>query len=550
MRRMNFRSHTASPVLSSETLLLLVVLLLLGLANGPFWSNLLATRDWHTLASWRLAISSFVVLASWQYFLVALIAIGPLLRPLVSVLVLLSLISSYYMHHYGVVIDPSMLRNILQTDWHEAHELLHPGLFVQLAVALVPLIFVWRIPLQTRPWRTAVLARSLTLLCAALLGSGGLWLSYQDLGAMLREHKAMRYQLVPGNVVWSLGRVLVSEVQAQSMLSPIPLDPVTPRQRSESTSKPRLLVMVVGETVRAANFGLDGYERMTTPKLARLGAEIVNFSAVSACGTATAVSLPCMFSRYGRADYDESAIRAQESLLQLAARAGIAVTWLDNQSGCKGVCQGLESIDLAGVQRPAHCQNEECHDEVLLEGLQQSLAAHATDQDRLIVLHQLGNHGPAYYQRYPASFEKYTPACHNNDLGRCSRAEIINAYDNAIGYTDHLLAQTIQALRAWQSHYDVALLYVSDHGESLGEHGLYLHGLPYAIAPREQLQVPLLWWLPEDTATALAIRRSCLHNQADQPASHDLIYSSVLGYMALSTPSYHKARDVFADCRE
>lgn len=544
MQRLSLFKPRSKRGISSETLLLLVMLLLVGLANAPFWSNLLAARDWHEAASWRLMASSFVALTAWQYALVAIIAVGPLLRPLLGGLILLSLFCSYYMLHYGIVIDPSMLRNVLQTDWHEAHELLHPGLLGWLALGLLPLLFVWRVPLQTRPWRLAFLARSLSLLGAILLGVCATWLSYQDLSALLREHKTMRYQLVPGNVLWSLSRVVIKEAQAQN--TPPRLDPVTARAMTPA-HKPRLLVMVVGETVRAANFGLNGYERMTTPELAGLATEIVNFTHASACGTSTAVSVPCMFSRYGRDDYDEMAIRHQESLLQLAARAGVAVTWLDNQSGCKGVCAGLEFVDLAGTQRPAHCNP--CHDEVLLEALQHSLAANTTDQDRLIVLHQLGNHGPAYYQRYPASFEKYTPACQDNDLGRCSRTEIINAYDNAVSYTDHLLAQAMRMLGAWQTRYDGALLYVSDHGESLGEHGLYLHGLPYAIAPREQLQVPLLWWLPEDTAAALNILRACLQDKARQPVSHDIIYSSVLGYLGLNTASYRVARDIFADCR-
>ena len=532
--------------LASETLVLVVMLLLVGLANTPFWSALLSARDWHEAASWRLIASSFVALTAWQYALIAAIAIGPLLRPLLSLLILLSLVSSYYMHHYGIVIDPSMLRNVLQTDWHEAHELLHPGLLVWLACGLLPLLFVWRVPLQSRPWRVACLARSLSLLAAILLGSGATWLSYQDLSALLREHKAMRYQLVPGNVLWSLTRVMINEAQAQN--TPSSLDPVTARVMT-TAHKPRLLVMVVGETVRSANFGLNGYARMTTPELAGLATEIVNFTHASACGTSTAVSVPCMFSRYGRADYDEMAIRQQESLLQLAARAGIAVTWLDNQSGCKGVCKGLEFVDLAGAQRPAHCAQTPCHDEVLLTALQQSLAAASAKSDRLIVLHQLGNHGPAYYQRYPENFEKFTPACHDNDLGRCSRAAIINAYDNAIGYTDHLLAQTIDTLQGWRTRYDVALLYVSDHGESLGEHGLFLHGVPYAIAPREQIEVPLLWWLPNTTTDALGLDRPCLKERARQTVSHDLIYSSVLGLMGVATPSYRQERDVFAGCR-
>jgi lipid A ethanolaminephosphotransferase len=325
-----------------------------------------------------------------------------------------------------------------------------------------------------------------------------------------------------------------------------PRDPPEPAVRAVTAAhKPTLLVLVVGETARAANFSLNGYPRQTNPELARLA--VVNFPHTAACGTSTEVSLPCMFSPFGRADYDEDRIRRHESLLHLLARAGLHVVWLDNQSGCKGVCEGLELRDLSRARLPGVCDAERCLDEILLHGLR-DVVAQATG-DTVVVLHQLGNHGPAYFRRYPAAFRRFEPACERRELADCTREQIVNAYDNALLYTDHLLARTIGYLDGLRDRYDVALLYVSDHGESLGEHGLYLHGMPYAIAPREQLEVPMLWWFASDSARSLDVDLACLRRRAAEPASHDHVFHSVLGLLAVTTPRYRPQLDVFSGCR-
>ncbi|SMB22650.1 Putative membrane-associated, metal-dependent hydrolase (modular protein) [Sterolibacterium denitrificans] len=532
----------------TETLILLTVLLILLFANAPFWQGLLAGRDWQEWATWRFAIASFVALAALHYLVIGLLATRLLLRPLLAVLLIVAMLAGYHIRRYGVVIDPAMLRNVLQTDWREARELLNPDLLLFMALALVPLFYLWRVRLVVRPPRQAVLVRGASLLLALLAGSAALLVSFQDFGSAMRSHKALRYQLTPGNVVWSLARLAVGTVHAQSVA---PLAPVRRQPRPAGMPrKPMLLVMVVGETLRAANFGLNGYARMTTPELA--GLPVINFPHVTACGTSTAVSLPCMFSAFGRADYDESKIRSHESLLQLLARAGYRVGWLDNQSGCKGVCDGLEFVDLGQRRDAGLCAGEHCLDEILLTGLREQLQADAEGRpivDRVVVLHPLGNHGPAYHRRYPAAFARYRPACNDDDLGKCTRQEIVNAYDNAVLYTDHLLARLIAFLQTQAAERDVALLYVSDHGESLGEYGLFLHGVPQAIAPREQLEVPMLWWLPAATARRLQLDTACLRARSAGRYSHDNLYSSLLGLLEVQTPGYRRERDMLADCR-
>jgi lipid A ethanolaminephosphotransferase len=306
--------------------------------------------------------------------------------------------------------------------------------------------------------------------------------------------------------------------------------------------------MVVGETARAANWGLSGYARQTTPQLAQL--PIINFSDVTACGTSTEVSLPCMFAPVGRRQYDEARIRGSESLLHVAARAGVAVHWRDNQSGCKGVCDGLPHDVLGPALAPGLCQDGRCLDEGLLRGLDERLRGlHGSRGTQLLVLHMLGNHGPSYFRRYPPAFERFTPVCRNDDLGGCTRDEIVNAYDNALLYTDHVLATLIGTLASHAGDVDSALLFVSDHGESLGEKNLFLHGVPYVIAPKEQTQVPMVFWQSAGFARSEGLNGDCLRARARQPVQHDHLFHTLLALLDVKTSLYTPELDFTSGCR-
>jgi lipid A ethanolaminephosphotransferase len=311
--------------------------------------------------------------------------------------------------------------------------------------------------------------------------------------------------------------------------------------------KPRVLVLVLGETARAANFSLLGYPRNTNPQLA--GLDVVAFGGVSSCGTATEVSVPCMFSPYGRADYDERRIRQSEGLLDVLVHAGYAVKWRDNQSGCKGVCRGagVDYRKLDATFAPELCDADECFDEILVKSLDEELAT--VRGNTVVVLHMMGNHGPAYYRRYPQAFRQFRPDCQTATLRDCDRAEVVNAYDNAILYTDHVLAEMVESLREHSADVDGALLYVSDHGESLGESGLYLHGIPYAIAPDLQTHVPMIAWVSDGFATTAGLARNCMRQAADLPASHDNLFDTVLGLMTVETVAYRPDRDLLHACR-
>ena len=168
----------------------------------------------------------------------------------------------------------------------------------------------------------------------------------------------------------------------------------------------------------------------------------------------------------------------------------------------------------------------------------------------VVVLHMMGSHGPAYYKRYPAEFERFQPACKESQFSRCERSQIVNGYDNTIVYTDYVLSQVIELLRLNDSRgLPSAMLYVSDHGELLGENNIYLHGLPYAFAPDVQKHVPMLLWVSPRMQADFQIDTACLERRRQEPVSHDNFFHSVLGLLDVETKEYARSLDIFASCR-
>ena len=522
-----------------EQVLLAAVAFWILAANRPFLRAALSGRDALDLATWGFVLALAVMLGALHFLLLAAVANRWTLKPLLVLLTVATALATYYMQRLGVYLDPSMIRNLLHTNTHEAVELVSWTLLPHLALyAGLPLALLARVRVIRRPWRRAAIIRAAALLLAAVAGGGALLAEFQPVASLMRNHRELRYLATPANYLWSLGAVAAAETRrAAAPRRPIGLDaapgPSWPRQ-----TRPVLVVMVVGETARAANWGLNGYARATTPQLSRL--PIVSFADVLSCGTNTEVSLPCMFAPVGRRDYDEARIRGSESLLHVAARAGVAVHWRDNQSGCKGVCDGLPGDSVESLRVPGLCGDGHCLDEGLLYGLDERLASARGTQ--LLVLHQLGNHGPAYFRRYPPAFAR-------DDLRRCTRAEIVNAYDNALLYTDDLLARLIATLQSRSDTLDTALIYVSDHGESLGENGLYLHGVPRAIAPDVQTHVPMLMWMSDGFARLRGIDTGCLSRRATQPASHDHLFHTLLGLLDVRTALHEPAFDLADGCR-
>jgi lipid A ethanolaminephosphotransferase len=540
---------TASPPrrrisISLETLLALCAVYFVVVLNGPFWRALLAGRAFSAATVFFVSAVGIALIAL-TFVLLNLLVWRPFARVLLTFLFLGSAAAVYFMANFGVVLDDDMLRNLFHTDYREAKEFAGVKLLSTLiGYSIVPVAFVWWVRFRKQAWSRTAIVRLSGIAGGLLLAVLSLLLVYQDFASVMRNKHEMRYLLVPGNFLTSSVRALSADTRtAARPKEPIALDAKAP---AVHRSRPLLFMLVVGETVRADHFGLNGYERQTTPELAQL--DVVNFSDVASCGTSTEVSLPCMFSRWGRANYNERRIRSEQSVLNVLARVGVNVLWRDNQAGCKGVCvgDGIRFDSFLGASIPGLCQDGRCYDDVLLHDLRERLAANAGAS--LVVLHQLGNHGPAYFSRYPPEFRRFTPTCDTAELRECSREAIVNTYDNAILYTDHVLAQAIDLLQGLSDRFDTALLYVSDHGESLGDHGLYLHGMPYAIAPHEQTHVPMIIWMSPQFADSLGVSASCMRERAQQPASHDNLFHTLLGVFGVQTSEYDAGKDLFAGC--
>jgi lipid A ethanolaminephosphotransferase len=535
------------PMLRVETVVLLVAIWLVATANGPWWSAASAGRAWNDPASWLFFGACFVAIVALHFALVAPFAARWSARPLLSLIVVTSAAAAHYMRDYAVIIDPGMVQNVLNTDGPEVAELLSWSLASSVVLwSILPLALIWLARIERRPWIRTIGFRVGSVAAALLVALGSILLVSRDVTSLMRNQRELRYLITPANYLYGFATSELNKArEAETPKSPVGAD--AHMRPVAATAKPRLFVLVVGETARAANFSLLGYARQTTPALAALGA--IGFPNVTSCGTSTEVSVPCMFSPFGRADYDEKKIRGSEGLLDVLVRARFDVRWIDNQSGCKGVCKGagIRYMKLDETVAPDLCADKECHDEILVRALGAQIAG--IRSDTVIVLHMMGNHGPAYFHRYPAAFRHFTPDCATAELRKCSREEIVNAYDNAVLYTDHVLAGVVETLQTHSGGLDAAMLYVSDHGESLGENGLYLHGLPYSIAPETQKHVPMVAWISPAFAADRGVNVRCLRGKSTAALSHDNLFHSVLGLLDVETSAYRPARDVFEDCR-
>lgn len=485
-----------------------------------------------------------IAITALQFAVLALLLTRRTVRPVLAIIFIATAFATFYMDRYSVFINTEMLQNVLQTDWLEARELLTPALGLHLLLyAGLPLLILSRIQIRPRPMSRALGMRLLAVTGALALAALVIFPQFRAVSSLVRNHREVRYLITPTNYLSAGFRLARSAIETP--IGPREVIAADARRASGPATgqRPKLLVVAIGETVRSANFGLSGYARDTTPELRAL--DPVVWPRVKACGTSTAVSVPCMFAPVGRRDYDEARIQRQQSLLHVLDRVGLKVLWLDNQSGCKGVCDGLPAERIAGDVDAALCDGKRCLDGVLLPRL---ATAAAEAGDLVVFLHLLGNHGPAYFRRYPDAFRRFTPTCDSEELSACSDAEIVNAYDNAILYTDHVLAAMVGYLQGLQDR-DTALIYVSDHGESLGENGIYLHGLPYGIAPAVQREVPMLMWLSEGMLESTGVDERCLRAGTSAEVSHDHLFHSVLGLLDVTTSVREPSLDLFAECR-
>lgn len=524
---------------SPLTIALGTSLWILAFDNLSFWKTFLSAQP----GKW-----SDQVIAAAGLALVLVFALSSVFRPLagaragrvlMAVIVLLSGAVAHYMDAWGIVIDRNMIRNISETDVREVSELFAWSALSDITLrGGLPALLLLLVPIH-RLTRTRMAMETLALLGATAVATAALlFLQYGTLATTFRNHRELRLQLVPSNyvkAVHSYFKGVGTSSAAPQIVAADAVRSLTP------SSRPRVLVLMVGETARAANFSLGGYARSTNSHLSK--SEITYFSSVTSCGTDTATSLPCMFSNIGARDFNLAKAKASENVLDVLVRAGVQVTWLENNSGCKGVCARVPTLPMPKQGPAAICGESGCQDEVLIDALAASLAR--VNGDSLLVMHLMGSHGPSYFKRYPAP-GPFQPTCDTNRIQTCEREALINTYDNTIDYTSKVIAQAIDVAQSYQNGMDISLIYISDHGESLGERNIYLHGLPPSFAPREQLDIPMIGWLSPPASVALKVSASCLSSLGKRPLSHDNLFHTLLGYHGISTATYRAELDLFA----
>ncbi|NTX68186.1 phosphoethanolamine transferase EptA [Lelliottia amnigena] len=515
-------------------------------------NTMFISRSWTIIAPAHfhdLLFAASVPLVLFCGWVIVFSVIGlPFIRkPLLILLAVGCAGATYFMHTYGAVIDKNMMVNVFETNSQEATALVTPQMLLWIAgIGLIPSIALLFIRVRSGKWWYTLLMRLAAFLGALMVIILVASVFYKDYASLFRNNKSIVKMVTPANYVsammkysqerWFAGDQTLVRIGQDAHKGPAIL----------AQKKKTVLILVVGEASRAANYSLNGYERDTNPQLKQQN--VINFPHASSCGTETAVSVPCMFSGMPRKKYDADLAHHQEGLLDVLAHAGVNVLWRENDGGCKGACNRVPHTDMTQWKLDQFCKDKSCIDDVNFYRLDNVLDG--LKQDTVLVIHLMGSHGPAYYQRYPQAYRRFTPTCDTNQIQDCDHQALINTYDNTILYTDSVLGKTIDTLKARQATMNTALIYLSDHGESLGENGVYLHGTPYLLAPEQQTHIPFMFWLSPDYVKNFRVNETCLREQAaKQSVSQDNLFSTVLGMMNIKSSVYQPQMDILTPCR-
>ncbi len=533
--------------LSQTKLTLLISLVFVLFYNFTFFKNITAVYAVNSQNIFFLS-SIFIILflATNLVFNILLLIVNSLpklfgkkgiYKRFFGVVFFLAMAGAYVMDSYRVVIDETMFLNIFKTDAKESLDLITPKLFIYFFLMyLLPVFLIYKVKMEEMVLKRELFSR-LKSITASIVVIFVLILSFSKFYAsFFREQKPLRYYANPTYWMYSLGKFSGSFVKnPHRALEALGRNSVIPPQDIDR----ELIILVVGETARRDKFSLNGNPHETNPLLKK--EKVVSFTNVTSCGTSTAISVPCMFSNFGRKKFDVDNANSTENLLDVLLHTKeVNVLWRDNNSDSKGVATRAKFEDYKSSPTNTIC-DVECRDEGMLVGLQEHIDK-ASEKDIVIVLHQMGNHGPAYYKRYPKKFEVFKPVCQTSELEKCTNEEIVNTYDNAILYTDYFLSKVIELLKINSKKFNTAMMYVSDHGESLGENGIYLHGLPYIMAPKEQKEIALIMWFGGDMEKEtdyVALRKI-----ANEPFSHDNVFHTILGMMEIESSAYDSKMDI------
>ncbi|MGN6481675.1 phosphoethanolamine transferase [Luteibacter sp.] len=524
-----------------------VALYILAVLNRPLWGEVHSALEVSrgTAGFWALSVSIWCRLVANLVLTLALVIWPRISKPLLALLILVSAASAYYTQTFSVRLNEDIIQSIFETTRAEAMALITPAFLGWMALfGVLPVVIISLVPVRFMPlWRSlgvraAIIVTATLLLVLPPLLVGRNYIYFE------RNHRGMYDVYHPYAALSGTFHYLQRDVfRKKRVVAPIGTD-ATLTPNAAMAARKRVVVLVVGETARAENQSLQGYARDTNPEMQRAGA--IYFSDAWSCGTATTVSVPCMFSNMTREKFDKPVAKARWNALDVLQHAGVDVLWRDNDEGCKDVCERVPNDDLTNAKIAGLCDASGCLDEVLISDLPERLAK--LRSPALLVLHIKGSHGPAYFQRYPAAFNVFRPGCDTAEVQTCTYAQTVASYDNTILYTDHILGKVVEALKA-EPDVDSAMMYLSDHGESLGEKDVYLHGADWATGPTQQKHIPMLMWLSPGWVRDSGLRMECVDRRRVQPASQDNLFHTLLGFFQAKTEVYRPELDLLAGCQ-
>lgn len=462
-----------------------------------------------------LLISSLVIMmivANYFAFYIVFSISHVFGRVLLVSFFIINSIALYFIDTYSVIIDEGMIGNILNTNYNEASSFLSYKLIVYIILlGILPSLFIVRTKVNVVNTKAFLATSSLCLLCILTFifvnSSNWLWID--------KNSKALGGLAMPWS--YSVNTTLFYVHQSKQNEKEILLPKAT-----IIDSKKAIVVLVIGESARRENFSLYGYSKNTNPLLSKMK-NLYTFDANS-CATYTTEGVKCILEH-------QNTGKLYEILPNYLYRNNVDVIWRTTN-------WGEPPLHIRNYQSKENlaknCDGVGCgYDEILLGGLKQQILSSNKDKI-LVVLHTSTSHGPTYNSKYPPQFEVFKPVCMSVELGKCSKNELINAYDNTIVYTDYLLTQIISQLKDLKS-YQSSMIYVSDHGESLGEKNLYMHGMPISLAPKEQFQIPFIVWVSPDSKQV----------KHERNVSQNHVFHSVLNFLGVNSPIYDPNMSVF-----
>jgi len=432
---------------------------------------------------------------------------------LLVVFFIVNAIAVYFINTYNVIIDESMVGNVLNTNYAESSSFFSIKLVLYIILlGVIPGIYIIKakiINVTLKRFLIIVSASLLFILVVAFVNaSNWLWID--------KNSKTLGGLAMPWSYTVNLSLFYVHKHQENEKEILLPNATIKDNQKS-------VVVLVIGESARSENFSLYGYSRNTNPLLSKTP-DVFHFNATS-CATYTTAGVKCILEHKNTGDL-------YEILPNYLYRNGVEVVWRTTNWGEPPV-HIKNYLNREALMK--NCKGEGCnYDEVLLNNLKEQIMA-STKNKILIILHTSISHGPEYSKKYPPQFETFKPVCNSVELAKCSHAELINAYDNTIGYTDYILSNVIEDLKQLKE-YKSAMIFVSDHGESLGEKNLYMHGLPLSLAPKEQYDIPFIVWTSDNSLKQL---------KPDNMLSQNYVFHSVLNFLGIQSPIYNEELNIF-----